>query len=56
MCSRAVNMEAFKTMILPAWSMGRDVVIESLGENKFAFYFSHDVDKRRILLEGFVAF
>lgn len=29
-----------------------NMVIESLGENKFVFYFSHDAEKRRVILDG----
>lgn len=50
--SKAVNKEAFQAMMMRTQDMVRDVVAESLGENKFVFCFLNVTIKQRVLLEG----
>lgn len=51
LCAKVVNRDAFNIAMIRAWSTVKDVVIESLEENKFIFYFSNGADKRRVVLD-----
>lgn len=50
--TQVINREAFKTAIKQIWRTLKKVTVENLGENKFIFHFSSDVDRRSVLANG----
>lgn len=50
--SKSINREGFCANIMHAWKSNLLVVIESLGGNRFIFYFHSDEDRCRIFIEG----
>lgn len=50
--TRPVNREGFHRSMDNIWSTKGDVSIESLGENRFIFHFTHEEDKHRIWIGG----